>query len=423
MSSLWSIVCEARDTRVGPVAREFLINAHMRLAESLEKKDIFKSFVERCMAAMITAGQNIEKNQDVFASTVAIKQLVGLMELFLVLCDKQEDDESPDKLFYPQSFRIEVVIADRGGKKQGPPIVVTLTPDDKLGIMRRDLAKYIEFPETQLKFVYKNRVLYPEEYDQLSVREARITYPNPVVFAFKMDPTDPMSRPTGESKADNLLPRHLLANNETYFQHLFDLLKLGGEVADKVWKLLIRLPTNEAMANHIRTFELRTADDKPDWPRLIDPSSILRLLYSLNIVDSMIFVNEKTTPQQRTAINNWSTAFINQGGFQHLYTILMGMDLRAAFADALPQQCLSVTIKLVNHFLFLRDGTFMRLPDLLPRLYIIFDACVRVPGSKERKDDGTIATVNSQGAGSDAILAELLRGDLDLIVSYHLAYI
>ena len=121
---------------------------------------------------------------------------------------------------------------------------------------------------------------------------------------------------------------------------------------------------------------LRSADNStiPDWAALFDPSpdSLLKLLYSLKIVDRLLdsSADQKASPAAKAQVNKWievrccsyltlcrlnngsalrcEQVFLTQGGFAHLYRIIMGMDLKRAFADTLPTQCLAAVLKLFN---------------------------------------------------------------------------
>lgn len=108
--------------------------------------------------------------------------------------------------------------------------------------MRKKLSDYVRWPQQQIKFVYRKRVLYPEEYDSMTIADARICGGGEAdyVMAYLMDPEDDLSRPPLDIKSDYLYPRVILANQKDYFELLFGLLRVGGDVGFHVWKLLER---------------------------------------------------------------------------------------------------------------------------------------------------------------------------------------
>jgi hypothetical protein len=298
-------------------------------------------------------------------------------------------------------MRIEVCVRERDNKQITPSINVTLAPDSLIGTMRKELADYLRWPKERLKFVYKEKPLWAEAYDELSVREARIhskTNMPPVLVVYKMAESDmSVGKPadSAEMKSDHLYPRFVLANERDYFDLLFDVLSIGGELSQKVWRLITKLPRNEILTRSILTFSLRVpapaptsaaaapaaaaaptpaapaaaaapADGKtapaatpnapapapapassavvaaaatvPDWNRLLDSSSILRLLYALQIVDSNAAARETDSEARKLEVNEWCEVFLTQGGFQHLYNIIMKLQVAQVFTDILPQQ-------------------------------------------------------------------------------------
>jgi len=69
---------------------------------------------------------------------------------------------------------------------------------------------------------------------------------------------------------------------KTYFALLFDLLQLGGRVAEQAWQLLSRLPTNADLLQAV--YELGAGEASADWS-LLDAAAAPRLLYTLQLVD------------------------------------------------------------------------------------------------------------------------------------------
>ena len=55
----------------------------------------------------------------------------------------------------------------------------------------------------------------------------------------------------------------------------------------KVWELLMLLPTNTDMLDGFQTVSLKDGSQKTDWAELLDPHSPHKLMYSLQIVESL----------------------------------------------------------------------------------------------------------------------------------------
>jgi hypothetical protein len=238
-------------------------------------------------------------------------------------------------------MNIEVHIKDREGKfakdKEGKvmqPISVSLAPDTSLDYLRRELGTYIGFNPAQLKFVcnvislslsrflpafrsasstlflfslFQNRVLYPEEYDQMTIRQARIRpfydtpQQPPQLIVYQLTAPEEYAL-TVNDKPDHLYPRYVLSNLPEYFEQFFEMLKIGGDVGQRVWNLIASLPRNKNLAKAITTLSARKDDGSVDWPALLDSSSLLKLNYALGFVDSHIKVNDDDSEQYKKEV-------------------------------------------------------------------------------------------------------------------------
>lgn len=75
---------------------------------------------------------------------------------------------------------------------------------------------------------------------------------------------------------------------------------------------------------------------------MLDPSALLKLFYTLRLVCEVkirccwicfaellqnVGVSEGEGEAKQKQVSEWSAVFLNEGGFQHLYGVLMGLDL------------------------------------------------------------------------------------------------
>eukprot|EP01083_Nonionella_stella_P157192 510061_1 len=81
------------------------------------------------------------------------------------------------------------------------------------------------------------------------------------------------------------LPGNILAETPEYFQILFDALNTPA-VAQTVWRLLMRIPTNPDRHNALQQLQCGQGE-KPDWEGLVDAKSPFRLIYSLQIIENL----------------------------------------------------------------------------------------------------------------------------------------
>jgi len=87
------------------------------------------------------------------------------------------------------------------------------------------------------------------------------------------------------------LPRYILSSSNQYFNLLFQSLNLEDIVAEKIWKLLQRLPTNPELSKGLVSLDVVNTPN-PNWDSLLDSKSVYKLLYALQIIESLSEVLE-----------------------------------------------------------------------------------------------------------------------------------
>jgi ABC-type uncharacterized transport system substrate-binding protein len=71
-----------------------------------------------------------------------------------------------------------------------------------------------------------------------------------------------------------------------------------------------------------------------EWSRIIDPNSIHKMLYSLQLVSQLISINnEKLSEAEISERIEWRSRFLELGGFDHLYFILITYDFDNILPD------------------------------------------------------------------------------------------
>ncbi|XP_038075535.1 ubiquitin carboxyl-terminal hydrolase 34-like isoform X2 [Patiria miniata] len=201
-----------------------------------------------------------------------------------------------------------------------------------------------------------------------------------------------------------------------------DLLGRTQMLSRNVWHLLMLLPTSPDMLNKfkvltapmdsamsseddhtdIETDKISTAEDEPgsiqtaftaNWPELLDVSNTHKLLYSLQIVESLGQPAKKKRGKSLACVNrgdhspmtssselgtmdlkgikpsqsesglstvglddgkeSWNTMFVESGGLRHLFNIFMSGNLEARSGqhwNLWQQDCLACILKLINEF-------------------------------------------------------------------------
>ena len=159
------------------------------------------------------------------------------------------------------------------------------------------------------------------------------------------------TKETNEIDQDDSKMSVMLANRTEYFHLIFELLNLNfPEVSAPVWKLLNLIPTNTQMFEALRQVQHA---ESPDWEALLDSNSMYKLLYSLQIVNGFIIPHEDSKSEEimdAKEKEQWRFKFLEKGGYQHLYDILMQFEHKEENA-ANTAQCLAFLLKIIKVFL------------------------------------------------------------------------
>jgi hypothetical protein len=142
----------------------------------------------------------------------------------------------------------------------------------------------------------------------------------------------------------------MISNGGECFDLLFDLLNLGvPDITQASWSLLTQIPVNQQLFRKIRLLNDESGEQiggndpasKPmsqvEWSKIIDPNGIHKMLYSLQLVNQLITINnEKLSEAEIQERFEWRQRFLELGGFEHLYFILITYDFDAISHSADP---------------------------------------------------------------------------------------
>lgn len=118
----------------------------------------------------------------------------------------------------------------------------------------------------------------------------------------------------------------ILSNKSEYFDLLFDLLNLGvNEINVQAWNLLTQIPVNKKLYSNIKKLDINKQDD---WNALMDSKNMYKLLYSLQIINSLICSPDNDSIEESELLERyeWRLKFLNLGGFEHLLKILLSQN-------------------------------------------------------------------------------------------------
>ncbi|EDO36755.1 predicted protein, partial [Nematostella vectensis] len=142
-----------------------------------------------------------------------------------------------------------------------------------------------------------------------------------------------------------------------------------------IWELLCILPTNHTVLNRLKFFEHSYEGFSVPWESILDPKHPHKLLYSLQVIhfihraeddtqntsanesssssEDSDSSEETTEKPSKPATESWGSQFVEFGGLQHLYNILMSGHLEATKGAAWTpwqQECLAYLLKLICEF-------------------------------------------------------------------------
>jgi ubiquitin C-terminal hydrolase len=168
-------------------------------------------------------------------------------------------------------------------------------------------------------------------------------------------PADGRSYVSPEDQADAQYPRHALSSETFIFNSLFESLAIGGAYSQHLWKLLWTLPVNDGVWKLVSFVGTAEVNVPHPYDKLFDTSSLIKLLYNVEVIRRYLFETQAKDIEEQKAEGQvkqtWSFNFVLSGGVLALSDALTTVNSESWFEDMLPQRCLDIILKLLNHFL------------------------------------------------------------------------
>jgi len=399
IDQLWSIVLSAEDNDVAAAAAHLLVRLHSRVVAS-QTEEVWTGFVRHCMSSIKSAGDAVAASDA--ESAGAMRRIAGLMSLLSSFLSDVDAAASP-------LFDLTVAHYKKGSSPS--EMKLRVRKSTTVGNVRDMVAARLNHPANQLRLVTPRPATGVGTVTQLkapfddmrTLAEARVVnklqamcLERPEVDTMAHEPS-----PIDDVEADRGHPRQILSSSDEYFEQLFSLLSLPEDsiVAD-AWELIQALPVNDKIRRDVHTLQGVLASGGSggegsagvDWEKLLDGSSNLRLLYSLQIVDGIVEHRANASDADEDARQAWCDAFVAAGGFAHLHSLLMGIDVKVAVESTLAKRCLTLLLKLVNFFMVVPESfwkvqatkefaTELDFGAMVARLLqLVHDACHANPG-------------------------------------------
>lgn len=420
LPQLWQIAMANTHPYTAKAASQFLINVHVRLSlpegsrpdsmDAMACKKVWGSFVRQCMDMLREHVAQLSSDDASVASKAvsAIAQVVSFLSRFLAAVETAGRRRAVRRA---HETDVTIHVQDTEARVEQSITLPFNTYTDCVPRVRDIIAQEIDWPANKLRLRMTNRLLHAKTDASATLQDCNMmaTYYNQfTITATKLkepahdtvDHVITVKAPTLPEDSPRRHPRQILANDQKYFDLLFEMLSVANEsVVQDAWDLLRSLPTNARVLNDVQTlggvigaegtepsergfraplegeefdFDFDAVDaaatsqaapkpsapadddsnDVVDWERLLDGTEPIKLLYSLRIITSiaLLDVDDEASTDVLAFSKRWKREFLVRGGFAHLAGVLASLDVDTMFASYLPKSCLQVLLHIICAF-------------------------------------------------------------------------
>ena len=325
---IWNVALRCQDNVVATQAERFLTVLLKKLAEPAAMTgDYRRDYVNRCMALL----QETHEGEEAGAATARLERCVQLLAAMLTASDVDSAGRftahAPELPGSPITVKVLNRIAGHPGK--GKPMTLTVYSNQRAFHLIAALADALGYNRTSLKVTVAAKDISKKSMARYSLMSLNVTDGKSVIVsgasrrhktskekqAEKKEAAAAAAKEDGEASGtadgkkkkdkvempdvmvlpDDDLAHNIMSHTPEVFNALLgslDGIAAGDEKAEKitqqVWKLLLRLPTNPQVLHGVRSLASVKAGDAASWRELLDDASSVRLLYSLQIVETML---------------------------------------------------------------------------------------------------------------------------------------
>lgn len=338
MNTLLEISLQATDPVVGQQAISFINNLQKNL--SVELKPFLgvqrEQYIQICMNHLAQASKdlNTENELRINRCLALLRTLLEEFEIKIGVGKKKESGQ-------PISIQVNIV--------HGPSFQLEASTTDVLADLRQKISEKLNQPINTLRLISAGRELKD---DTETVRQMKLG--NQPLFVAKRPQAsilEQQSKPSAINQTDideSILPSRILSKQE-YFNQLFELLN-SEKIAQKVWDLIMLLPTNNKIFHEIYTLQ-KDNQSTPNWNHLLGTNSTFKLFYSLQIVESLLYSSEDDSEEKRASRTAWKNKFLSFNGPGHLFHILLNHQFYDKTKGSKRKFCLVALLRIINFLL------------------------------------------------------------------------
>ncbi|KAL6077589.1 USP domain-containing protein [Balamuthia mandrillaris] len=343
LDTLWRIVLSVESSVVFQHAMNFLIALHQRIdpTGSVHINDIRKRYIDQCMAQLQELQLRITTTDTNFGYQNQVDRIITMLKAFLEESNKRDQDVAKDSEYQAKALAV------------ASPVVVNVLPTppptceheapflaESMGVSLACALVTMERCNWNMNTAIS--WLSDDAKKEKMVAEAAV---------YENTNTDTSEPPPLVEPLQEISPSFFLSNNQAYFDQLFELLNIPNIDAEKVWEILTKLPTNERLLETLRTLEGLTEGSGPDWDQLLNPQTLYKMLYCLQIIDSLMVPSQQPTEQELTEKKEWCRTFYYLSGFHHCFDILVLDKLQGQEESLAFKSCRALLLKIIYYFM------------------------------------------------------------------------
>ncbi|KAF9333682.1 hypothetical protein BGZ91_011161, partial [Linnemannia elongata] len=316
MDLIWNIALHARLPAVGMHATETLsslIKIHPGQDENASNAalDAFREgLVESCVGYLVESSEHLNSENEIDTPDIPLQfeRCIGILKAFLGSCKTRgaggERQEIHGTLDEEAMLNVKI-------SSTMPIFHLSIHPSSSLGALRKAVA--IRFgckePEEMRLFLLGKDL--PLNLDNKTLEELHVE--NEAAFLATRRPQSNVAVRLS-NEVMKRAPTDLLLKPE-FFERIRTIFLLDEKYASQAWEVVTRLPTSPGLL-----LQLEQLEDDIDWTNLLDARSPFLLLYSLQIIDSLI---KRDQSKKDEMDQEWIKRFLELGGQQKITALLV----------------------------------------------------------------------------------------------------
>ncbi|KAG0255604.1 hypothetical protein BG011_005045 [Mortierella polycephala] len=341
MEFVWKIALHAQFSAVGTHAIELLsslIKSHIGQDDPVAHEAIYKfreGLVETCIGHLVESSDLLSKGDTGTMPDVSLvfERCIGILNAFLVACNSESSDGAVRREIHgclDEDAMLTIKI-----NSNLPLFQLSVHPSNTLGSLRRMVGAKLSCPEPEEVRLFVLGKDLIQGWDNRTLEELQIENGQTLLASRRPQ----MTATRHNTETTKPVPTDLLLKPD-FFEMVRKIFLLDEIYASQAWEIITRLPTSPVLLHSLEELQ-----GDVDWTTLLDARSPFLLLYSLQILDSLIKRDQAT---ESPAKQLWIRRFFALGGQQYLTTLLMSESgLGAENSSPTARKALSLMLKVL----------------------------------------------------------------------------